>query len=62
MVGLAPELLAFGHSTPESAAVVTQDGRILADAPHSPSLTILRGWITNWIAAGRPAASPTPRS
>ncbi|MGW2324732.1 protein-L-isoaspartate O-methyltransferase family protein [Streptomyces sp. NPDC001700] len=55
MVGLAPELLAFGHSNPDSAAVLTQDGRILADAPSSPSLAILRGWITDWTAAGRPA-------
>jgi len=47
--------MAFGHSTPTSAAVFTKDGRLLVDAPDSPSLTVVRGWIEQCDAAGRPA-------
>ncbi|MEU1662791.1 methyltransferase domain-containing protein [Streptomyces sparsogenes] len=54
MVGLGPENLAFGHSTPDSAAVITQDGRIIADSAESPSLAILRSWISDWNDAGCP--------
>ncbi|MQS06326.1 protein-L-isoaspartate O-methyltransferase family protein [Streptomyces alkaliphilus] len=46
--------MAFGHSTPTSAAALTKDGRLIADAPDSPSLDVLRGWIAGWHAAGRP--------
>ncbi|MFI1012649.1 protein-L-isoaspartate O-methyltransferase [Streptomyces sp. NPDC020965] len=44
----------FGHSTPTSAAALTQNGRIIADAPGSPSLTVVRDWIAGWNAAGQP--------
>ncbi|MQS06069.1 protein-L-isoaspartate(D-aspartate) O-methyltransferase [Streptomyces alkaliphilus] len=47
--------MAFGHSTPTSAAAFTRGGRIIADAPDSPSLTVVRGWIEGWRAAGRPS-------
>ncbi|WP_182607799.1 hypothetical protein [Streptomyces alkaliphilus] len=49
------EGMAFGHSTPISAAVLTRDGQIVADAPNSPSLAVVRGWIEGWRAAGRPS-------
>ncbi|MET9296193.1 protein-L-isoaspartate(D-aspartate) O-methyltransferase [Streptomyces sp. NPDC003077] len=52
---LAPDRMAVGHSTPTSAAALTQDGTILADASDSPSLTALRAWMTGWEKAGRPA-------
>ncbi|GHJ35127.1 protein-L-isoaspartate O-methyltransferase [Streptomyces sp. TS71-3] len=55
MAGLSPDLWAIGHSTPTTAAVLQQDGTILADAPDSPSLVILRGWLDGWEEAGRPA-------
>lgn len=54
-VELAPDEIGLGHSSPGSAAVIRQDGTILADAPDSPSLTALRGWLAGWEAAGRPA-------
>ncbi|WP_326615888.1 hypothetical protein OG863_01490 [Streptomyces decoyicus] len=38
MAGLRPGLWAIGHSTTETAAVIQQDGVILADSPDSPSL------------------------
>ncbi|MFE7610813.1 protein-L-isoaspartate O-methyltransferase family protein [Streptomyces celluloflavus] len=52
--GLTRDLWAIGHSTESSAAVIQQDGMILADSPQSPSLTALRGWLADWEAAGRP--------
>ncbi|MEV7471945.1 protein-L-isoaspartate(D-aspartate) O-methyltransferase [Streptomyces kronopolitis] len=55
MVGLRPDLWAIGHSTPETVAVLQQDGMILADSPTSPSLAALRGWLTAWEEAARPA-------
>ncbi|GAA2330391.1 hypothetical protein Scani_33990 [Streptomyces caniferus] len=55
MAGLRPDLWAIGHSTTESAAVIQQDGVILADSPDSPSLFALRDWLTAWENADRPA-------
>ncbi|MFI0155873.1 protein-L-isoaspartate O-methyltransferase [Streptomyces lydicus] len=55
MAGLRPDLWAVGHSTTKTAAVIQQDGLILADAPDSPSLSTLRDWLTAWENAGRPA-------
>ncbi|OIJ98998.1 protein-L-isoaspartate(D-aspartate) O-methyltransferase [Streptomyces sp. MUSC 14] len=55
MAGLRPDLWAIGHSTPTTAAVLQQDGTLLADRPDSPSLAVLRGWLTSWEQAGRPA-------
>lgn len=55
MACLAPDLLALGHATPTTAAVLQQDGTLLTDAPNSPSLTALRGWLADWEKAGRPA-------
>ncbi|MGW1326429.1 protein-L-isoaspartate O-methyltransferase family protein [Streptomyces antibioticus] len=54
MAGLTPDLWAIGHSTPAAAALLQQDGTILADRPDSPSLAVLRGWLTAWETAGRP--------
>ncbi|WP_052848788.1 protein-L-isoaspartate O-methyltransferase family protein [Streptomyces avicenniae] len=45
--------MVFGHSTAASAAALTKDGRLIADAPDSPSLAVVRGWIDGWNAAGR---------
>ncbi|BDH14260.1 hypothetical protein [Streptomyces hygroscopicus] len=55
MAGLRPDLWAIGHSTSETAAVIQQDGVILADSPDSPSPSALRDWLTAWETAGRPA-------
>ncbi|WP_369383279.1 protein-L-isoaspartate O-methyltransferase [Streptomyces sp. cg36] len=55
MAGLSPDLWAIGHSTPTTAAVLQQDATIIADAPDSPSLAVLRGWLEGWESAGRPA-------
>ncbi|MFE2677615.1 protein-L-isoaspartate O-methyltransferase family protein [Streptomyces hygroscopicus] len=55
MAGLTPDLWAIGHSTQATAAVLQQDGTILADRPDSPSRAVLRDWLTAWEAAGRPA-------
>ncbi|MGW1837728.1 protein-L-isoaspartate O-methyltransferase family protein [Streptomyces sp. NPDC002067] len=55
MAGLSPGLWAIGHTTETTAAVIQQDGTILADRPGSPSLEVLRGWLQKWEAAGRPA-------
>ncbi|WP_180931190.1 protein-L-isoaspartate O-methyltransferase [Streptomyces sp. AJS327] len=55
MAGLTPDLWAIGHSTPTTAAAIQQDGMIHADHPESPSLTVLRDWLTAWEEAGRPA-------
>ncbi|MCX4967133.1 hypothetical protein OHA98_20535 [Streptomyces sp. NBC_00654] len=55
MAGLTPDLWAIGHSTATTAAVLQQDGTILADRPGSPSLAVLRDWLTAWESAGRPA-------
>lgn len=61
MAGLSPDLWAIGHTTTTTAAVIQQDGTILADAPDSPSLTVLREWLQQWEEAGRPApATYTP--
>jgi protein-L-isoaspartate(D-aspartate) O-methyltransferase len=53
--GLSPDLWAIGHTTTTTAAVIQQDGTIFADAPDSPSLTVLRTWLKQWEEAGRPA-------
>jgi protein-L-isoaspartate(D-aspartate) O-methyltransferase len=53
--GLTPDLWAIGHTTTTTAAVIQQDGTILADRPDSPSLAVLRDWLKQWEAAGRPA-------
>ncbi|MFB7461328.1 protein-L-isoaspartate O-methyltransferase [Streptomyces sp. NPDC056188] len=55
MAGLSPDLWSIGHSTPTTAAVVQQDGTIVADSPNSRSLGILQGWLDAWETAGRPA-------
>ncbi|WP_310729557.1 hypothetical protein [Streptomyces sp. N2A] len=55
MAGLRPDLWSIGHSTPTTAAVIQQDGTILADSPSSPSLSALRGWLAAWENAGGPA-------
>ncbi|GAA2350197.1 hypothetical protein [Streptomyces cuspidosporus] len=55
MAGLHPDLWAIGHSTESGAAVIQQDGKIIADRAGSPSLAILRGWLADWEKAGRPA-------
>ncbi|MEU1791630.1 methyltransferase domain-containing protein [Streptomyces sparsogenes] len=55
MAGLRPDLWAIGHSTKSGAAVIQQDGKIIADRPDSPSLAVLRGWLADWETAGRPA-------
>ncbi|MCP3756999.1 hypothetical protein [Streptomyces sp. TBY4] len=60
MAGLSPDLWAIGHST-TTAAVIQQDGTILAEAPDSPSLTVLLDWLKQWEEAGSPApATYTP--
>ncbi|MFI6699934.1 protein-L-isoaspartate O-methyltransferase [Streptomyces sp. NPDC050509] len=62
MAGLRPDLWAIGHTTTTSAAAIQQDGTILADRSDSPSLEILRGWLTAWEDANRPAPETyTPR-
>ncbi|MFI0220366.1 TrpB-like pyridoxal phosphate-dependent enzyme [Streptomyces lydicus] len=55
MAGLRPDLWAIGHSTATTAAVIQQDGTILADSPESASLAVPRSWLSAWEAAGRPA-------
>ncbi|MBD0742193.1 hypothetical protein BG418_11945 [Streptomyces sp. CBMA152] len=55
MAGLTPNLWAIGHTAATTAAVIQQDGTILADRPNSPPLTILHGWLKQWEQAGRPA-------
>ncbi|MQS36817.1 protein-L-isoaspartate(D-aspartate) O-methyltransferase [Streptomyces katsurahamanus] len=55
MAGLNPELWALGHSTATTAAVIQQDGAVLAESADSPSLTALRGRLAAWEDAGRPA-------
>ncbi|MFP8886761.1 protein-L-isoaspartate O-methyltransferase family protein [Streptomyces mangrovi] len=52
---VAVDELGLGHSVPGSTAVIREDGTILADAPDSPSLVALRGWLAGWENAGRPA-------
>ncbi|MFG1995292.1 protein-L-isoaspartate O-methyltransferase [Actinoplanes sp. NPDC048988] len=44
----------IGHSTPESAAAILDDGTLIADRPDSPSLATLRTWLTSWENAARP--------
>ncbi|UCM89400.1 methyltransferase domain-containing protein [Streptomyces marincola] len=55
VAGLAPEALALGHSAFTTAAVLQDDGTILADAPDSASLTALHDWLARWEEAGRPS-------
>ncbi|MBV7674157.1 hypothetical protein STHAL_32435 [Streptomyces halstedii] len=55
MAGLSPDLWAIGHTTSTTAVVIKQAGTILADAPDSPSPTVLRDWLGQWEEAGRPA-------
>ncbi|MBW1603400.1 methyltransferase domain-containing protein [Streptomyces sp. JJ66] len=55
VAGLTPNLRAIGHSTRATAAVLQQDGTLLADHPDSPSLAVLRTWLSTWREAGRPA-------
>ncbi|MFL4910670.1 protein-L-isoaspartate O-methyltransferase family protein [Streptomyces sp. MMS24-I2-30] len=55
MAGLSPNLWAIGHTTATTAAVLQQDGTIIADHPDSPSLTVLRDWLSAWETASRPA-------
>ncbi|MFE3380429.1 protein-L-isoaspartate O-methyltransferase family protein [Streptomyces anulatus] len=55
MAGLSAGLWAIGHTTTTTAAVIQQDGTILADAPGSPSLAVLCNWLEQWEEAGRPA-------
>ncbi|MFH8786954.1 hypothetical protein [Streptomyces roseoverticillatus] len=55
MAGLRPDLWAIGHSTPTTAAVIQQDGTILADRPDCPSPSVLHSWLAAWEKAGRPA-------
>ncbi|MEV6477039.1 XF1762 family protein [Streptomyces sp. NPDC051657] len=58
---LSADLWAIGHTTTTAAAVIQQDGTILADAPDSPSLAVLCNWLEQWEDAGRPApASYSP--
>ncbi|MGW7641837.1 protein-L-isoaspartate O-methyltransferase family protein [Streptomyces decoyicus] len=62
MAGLRPDLWAIGHTTPDTAAVIQQDGTIIADTPNSPSLAVLREWLTAWEKAQRPSPEAyTPR-
>ncbi|MFD9208727.1 protein-L-isoaspartate O-methyltransferase [Streptomyces sioyaensis] len=55
MAGLRPDLWSIGHTTATTAAVIQQDGTILADRPDSPSLAVLHGWLKQWEEAERPA-------
>jgi protein-L-isoaspartate(D-aspartate) O-methyltransferase len=60
--------LAIGHSSPGGQAAVLhkEHGLILADAPDSPSLTVLRMWLKQWqhnkAAHLRPQLMPEERS
>jgi hypothetical protein len=56
---LRNQVRGIGHTTATSAAVILSDATVIADKPHSPSLTILRGWLASWERAGRPADSVT---
>lgn len=56
IAALRGETRGIGHTTATSAAVLQTDGVIIADSPHSPSLTALRTWLHRWEHAGRPAA------
>ncbi|MCD9195023.1 protein-L-isoaspartate(D-aspartate) O-methyltransferase [Streptomyces albireticuli] len=55
MTELKADVIGLGHSTRDTAAVIQQDGTITADAADSTSLTFLRGRLTAWEDAGRPA-------
>lgn len=55
MACLSPDVHVLGHSTPTTAAVIAPDGTITADAPDSPSLETLHGWLTAFEDLGRPA-------
>lgn len=44
----------IGHSTPDSAAAIIDDGTLIADRPDSPSLTTVRSWLAGRENAGRP--------
>lgn len=52
---LADGLPALGHTTATTAAVLQQDGTILADTADSPSLAALQAWLAAWEEADRPA-------
>ncbi len=60
LVSLRNRIRGIGHTTPASAAVILADGTIIADNPHSPSLTVLRTWLDRWETAGRPDAGSSP--
>ncbi|GAB7048482.1 protein-L-isoaspartate O-methyltransferase family protein [Catenuloplanes indicus] len=60
LVSLRNRVRGIGHTTPDTAAVILADGTIIADTPHSPSLTILRTWLDRWETAGRPDAGSFP--
>ncbi|MER5457616.1 methyltransferase domain-containing protein [Micromonospora sp. NPDC002389] len=47
----------IGHTSASSAAMIRTDSTIIADSPHSPSLTAVRSWLDQWEHAGRPAAT-----
>ncbi|MFK8844916.1 hypothetical protein [Streptomyces sp. Ac-502] len=55
MAGLTPGRWAIGHTTATTAAVLQQDGTILADRTDSPSLAVLHSWLKQWEEAARPA-------
>ncbi|WP_037848963.1 protein-L-isoaspartate O-methyltransferase family protein [Streptomyces sp. NRRL F-5053] len=55
MARLSPDALALGHTTPTTAAVIQQNGSLVADSPNSPSLAVLRNWLREWTDADRPA-------
>lgn len=54
LASVTPDTLALGHSTPTSAAVLQEDGTILADRHDSPSLAALRNLLAAWEQADRP--------
>lgn len=55
IAALRGEARGIGHTSPTSAAVIQNDGLIIADSPRSPSLITLRTWLHRWEHAGRPA-------
>ncbi|MDT0447769.1 protein-L-isoaspartate(D-aspartate) O-methyltransferase [Streptomyces hesseae] len=54
MTELKPDVIGLGHSTRNTAAVIQQDGTVIADATDSASLTVLRGWLAAWEYVDRP--------
>jgi protein-L-isoaspartate(D-aspartate) O-methyltransferase len=55
LVCLRNQIRGVGHTSATSAAVILTDGMILSDSPRSPSLDMLRAWLTRWEHAGQPA-------